>query len=137
VSVRCYDTSLGNTLIMTIMYHFLRFLFQAVLIWGFYSLYVNNTFSAHSFLTDVVTNSTGVWCLLVLSFISLDNIEHRFCISFVMNPSLLLVNTIFFCGATIQIAPSCLSVEVSRSHTIRHTHTHTHTHTHGMTLLNE
>jgi hypothetical protein len=29
----------------------------------------------------------------------------------------------FFCGATAQIGPSCLVVEVSRSQTIRHTHT--------------
>ena len=31
--------------------------------------------------------------------------------------------------------PSCFIVEISRSHTIRHTHTHTHTHTHIRTPL--
>jgi hypothetical protein len=30
-----------------------------------------------------------------------------------------------------------LTVEVSTSHTIKHTHTHTNTHTHGRTPLNE
>jgi hypothetical protein len=30
-----------------------------------------------------------------------------------------------FCEVTVQLSPSCLTVEVSRSHTTRHTHTHT------------
>jgi hypothetical protein len=44
---------------------------------------------------------------------------------------------IYIYTQTAQLGPRPPRVEVSRSHTVRHTHTHTHTHTHGRTSLNE